>query len=147
MRPSILNPLFASALTLKGVGPRLIVFLKKALALPPGVIEPRVIDLIWHMPTGVVDRRAQPTLAEAVPGTIATFEVRVLKHRPPPRGNRKAPYKVACEDDTAKLDLVFFHAERSFVERQLPVGEMRFVSRAGSSATATSCRWPIPTTS
>ncbi len=128
MRPGILNPLFASAQTLKGVGPRLIVFLKKALALPPGVTEPRVIDLIWHMPSGVVDRRAQPTLAEAVPGTIATFEVRVLKHRPPPRGNRKAPYKVNCEDDTARLDLVFFHADRSFVERQLPVGEMRFVS-------------------
>ncbi len=128
MRPSLLNPLFASAQTLKGVGPRLLTLLKKALDLPPGVVEPRVADLAWHMPTGVVDRRSQPLLAEAVPGTIATFEVRVLKHRAPPRGNRKAPYKVACEDDSARLDLVFFHAERSFIERQLPVGEIRFVS-------------------
>jgi ATP-dependent DNA helicase RecG len=128
MRPQILNGLFASAQSLKGVGPRLVTFLRKALDLPPGVTEPRVIDLIWHMPTGVIDRRAQPALAEAVPGTIATFEVRVLKHRPPPRGNRKAPYKVLCEDDTGRIDLVFFHAERSFVERQLPVGEIRFIS-------------------
>lgn len=128
MRPSVLNPLFASAQTLKGVGPRVVLFLKKALELPPGIAEPRVIDLIWHTPTGVIDRRAQPTLAEAVPGTIATFEVRVLKHRAPPRGNRKVPYKVTCEDDTAGVDLVFFHAERSFVERQLPVGEVRFIS-------------------
>ncbi|MGI9426362.1 MAG: ATP-dependent DNA helicase RecG, partial [Hyphomicrobiaceae bacterium] len=128
MRPSNLNNLFASAQTLKGVGPRIVTLLKKALALPPGVTEPRVVDLVWHMPTGVIDRRAQPTLADAVPGTIATFEVRVLKHRAPPRGNRKAPYKVLCEDDTAAVDLVFFHAERSFVERQLPVGELRFIS-------------------
>jgi ATP-dependent DNA helicase RecG len=102
--------------------------LKKALRLPPGVSEPRVIDLLWHMPTGVIDRRASPTVAEAVPGTIATLEVRVLKHRAPPRGNAKAPYKVACEDDTGRLDLVFFHAERRLIERQLPEGSVRFVS-------------------
>ena len=128
MRPGILNPLFASAETLKGVGPRLITFLRKALSLPPGVDKPRIIDLLWHMPTGVIDRRSQPALADAEPGTIATFNVRVLKHRAAPRGNRKAPHRVACEDDTATIDLIFFHAERSFIERQLPVGEERFIS-------------------
>jgi ATP-dependent DNA helicase RecG len=35
---------------------------------------------------------------------------------------------VACEDDTGKLDLVFFHADRRLVERQLPVGSMRYIS-------------------
>jgi ATP-dependent DNA helicase RecG len=38
------------------------------------------------------------------------------------------PYKVTCEDDTGRIDLVFFHAERKFIEKQLPVGELRFVS-------------------
>ncbi|MCB1512347.1 MAG: ATP-dependent DNA helicase RecG, partial [Hyphomicrobiaceae bacterium] len=128
MRPGALNPLFASAETVKGVGPRVLTMLKKAVNLPPGVTEPRVIDLLWHLPTGVIDRRAQPALADAVTGTIATFAVRVLKHKVPPRGNRKAPYKVTCEDDSAKLDLVFFHTERAFIERQLPVGEIRVVS-------------------
>jgi ATP-dependent DNA helicase RecG len=102
--------------------------LRKALRLPPGVTEPRVIDLLWHTPTGVIDRRATPTVAAAVPGTIATLEVRVLKHRGPPRGNSKAPYKVACEDDTGRIDLVFFHAEPKFIQRQLPEGSVRFVS-------------------
>jgi ATP-dependent DNA helicase RecG len=128
MRPPALNPLFASAINLPGIGPRMQVLLKKALRLPPGVTEPRVIDLIWHMPTGVIDRRATPTVTESIPGTIATLELRVLKHRAPPRGNNKAPYKVACEDDTGKIDLVFFHAERKFIERQLPEGSIRFVS-------------------
>lgn len=128
MRPALLNPLFASAQTLGGIGPRLILLLKKCLALPPGVSEPRVIDMLWHMPTGVIDRRSQPRLTEAIPGTIVTLELRVLKHKPSPRGNTKAPYKVTCEDDTGRIDLVFFHAEHKFIERQLPVGEIRFVS-------------------
>jgi ATP-dependent DNA helicase RecG len=102
--------------------------LRKALRLPPGVTEARVIDLLWHTPTGVIDRRATPTIAAAVPGTIATLEVRVLKHRGPPRGNAKAPYKVACEDETGCIDLVFFHAEPRYIQRQLPEGAMRFVS-------------------
>ena len=128
MRPHPLIPLFASATNLAGIGPRMQLLLKKALRLPPGVTEPRVIDLLWHTPTGVIDRRATPTVAAAVPGTIATLEVRVLKHRAPPRGNNKAPYKVACEDDTGRIDLVFFHAEPKFVERQLPEGSVRYVS-------------------
>lgn len=128
MRPACLNPLFAPAQSLTGIGPRLALLLKKCLILPPGISEPRVVDLLWHLPTGVIDRRAEPSTRDAVPGTIATLLVRVLNHKPPPRGNNKVPYKVTCEDDTGRLDLVFFRVERAFVERQLPEGEMRYVS-------------------
>jgi ATP-dependent DNA helicase RecG len=128
MRPAVLNPLFASATSLAGIGPRMQLLLKKALRLPPGVTEPRRIDLMWHTPAGVIDRRATPTIAAAVPGTIATLAVRVLKHRGPSHGNTKAPYKVACEDETGRIDLVFFHADPRFVQRQLPEGSLRFVS-------------------
>ena len=102
--------------------------MRKCVNLPAGITEPRVLDLLWHLPNGVVDRRAEPAIAEAVPGSIATLKVRILKHYPPPRGNNRAPYKVRVEDETGKLDLVFFHAERKFIERQLPVGEERYVS-------------------
>ena len=128
MRPDVLNPLFATAESLSGVGPRLLVLLRKALVLPPGVTEPRVVDLLWHLPNGVIDRRAEPSIAEALPGTIATLKVRVLKHRGPPKGNSKAPYKVQTEDESGRLDLVFFHAERRFIVAQLPEGEVRYVS-------------------
>jgi ATP-dependent DNA helicase RecG len=128
MRPIALTPLFASLQSLTGIGPRLILLLKRCLTLPPGVAEPRVLDLLWHLPSGVIDRRAEPTVADAVPGAIATLKVRVLKHKAPPRSNARAPYKVATEDDTGRLDLIFFHAERKFIERQLPVGETRYVS-------------------
>jgi ATP-dependent DNA helicase RecG len=128
MRPPPLVPLFAAATELSGIGPRMQVLLAKALRLPPGVSRPRVVDLLWHTPTGVIDRRAAPTVAAAVPGTIATLALRVGRHRPPPRGNAKAPYKVACEDDSGRIELVFFHAERKFIERQLPEGSLRHVS-------------------
>jgi ATP-dependent DNA helicase RecG len=128
MRPIELTPLFASLQSLSGIGPRLILLLRKCLTLPPGITEPRVLDLLWHLPSGVIDRRAEPNVADAVPGSIATLKVRVLKHKAPPRSNARAPYKVQTEDETGRLDLIFFHAERKFIERQLPVGETRYVS-------------------
>ncbi len=128
MRPDSLAPLFAPALSISGVGPKLVQLMTKAVDLPPGIVEPRVIDLLWHLPHAVVDRRAEPTVAGAAAGTIATFKVRVLTHKAPPRGNKRAPYRVACEDETGRLDLVFFHAERAFIQRQLPEGEIRYVS-------------------
>ncbi|MEZ5774101.1 MAG: ATP-dependent DNA helicase RecG [Hyphomicrobiaceae bacterium] len=127
MRPSHLAPLFASARSLDGVGPRIEAFLKRALSLPGQVAEPRVLDLIWHTPTGVVDRRAEPEIAEAVPGTIATLKVTVLRHRAPPASS-KAPYSVMCEDHSGRLEIVFFHVDRRHVERMLPVGAERHVS-------------------
>ncbi len=128
MRPAELNSLFAPAETLSGIGPKTIQLLKKALRLPPGIREPRIIDLLWHTPTGVIDRRATPTVSASIPGTIATLQVRVLKHFPSPPGNAKAPYKVRCEDETGRLELIFFRADRRFVEKQLPIGEIRFIS-------------------
>jgi ATP-dependent DNA helicase RecG len=128
MRPHQLTPLFGAARNLAGIGPRMEVLLKKALNLPVGVGAPRVIDILWHLPTGVVDRRASPTVAAAVVGTIATLEVKVLKHKPAARGKERAPYRVICADDTGRIVLVFFHAEREFLERQLPEGARRTIS-------------------
>jgi ATP-dependent DNA helicase RecG len=128
MRPVELNALFAPAETLAGVGPKTVQLLKKALRLPPGVSEPRVVDLVWHTPTGLVDRVPAASIAMAVPGTICTLLVRVVRHRGPPRGVGKAPYQVTCEDETGRLDLVFFRAEPTFIQRQLPEGELRYVS-------------------
>ena len=137
--PSQLTPLFAIGEEPVRHRPAHGAAAQKALHLPPGVGEPRVIDLLWHTPTGVIDRRATPTVAEAVPGTIATLEVRVLKHKPSPRGNTRAPYKVTCEDDSGRIDLVFFHADRRFIERQLPTGPCA-PSAAASRATTTRSR-------
>ena len=61
MRPAILFPLFADIRTLSGVGPKL----EKLIAKVAG---PRLVDLIFDLPVGVVDRSYRPKLAAAEAG-------------------------------------------------------------------------------
>lgn len=123
----LLGAYFTPITAIEGVGPRLAGLLGKLLGLPAGT-EPRIIDLLFHLPSGLTDRRAQPSIEEAVSGQLATLRVRVKKHYPPPRGNKRAPYRIICEDDTGDIELVFFHAERAYLEKLLPVGEVRLLS-------------------
>src|SRR5215831_10748706 len=76
MRPPILFPLFAEIRTLDGVGPKL----EKLIA---GLAGPRLVDLIFDLPVGVIDRSYRPALAEAELGRLATVTVNVLSHHPP----------------------------------------------------------------
>ncbi len=118
-RPKVLFPLFAEVTALKGVGPRL----GKAIARLAG---PRVVDLLWHLPTGLIDRRFSPNVADAPSGRIATITVTVEAHLPPP--NPRRPYKVRCADETGFLHLVFFHGHEDYLQKTLPVGAQRAVS-------------------
>jgi ATP-dependent DNA helicase RecG len=124
MRPDLLNPFFASLTELSGIGPKLAKPFARLLDRPEGA---RVVDLLMHLPSSAIDRRARPTIAEAMPDTVVTLEVRVEQHRPTPRGSR-APYRVVVGDDTADLTLVFFNTDRGRMERLLPIGETRWVS-------------------
>jgi ATP-dependent DNA helicase RecG len=128
MRPALLNPLFAPVSSLNGIGPRLSGLFGRLLGGDEDGGEPLVVDLLWHLPGGLVDRRQRPTVDRLEPGTIATLEVVVARHRPPPHGRERAPYRVVCQDATGELPLVFFNANRKWIERMLPPGETRWVS-------------------
>ena len=119
MRPEILFPLFAPVTALPGVGPRIAAALEK---LAGG----RVIDLLWHLPTSVVDRRPVASIRAARPGAVATLRLNVGAHHPPSAPRR--PYRVRCSDATGVIDLVFFHAKRDYLLRMLPEGSVRTVS-------------------
>jgi ATP-dependent DNA helicase RecG len=119
MRPSILFPLFADTRTLSGVGPRI----EKLIAKVAGT---RLLDLIFDLPSGVVDRSYRPKLASAEPGRIATVTVNVLDHMMP--RDRRLPYRVRCSDDTAAIDLIFFHGHADYLQKTLPPGGKRIVS-------------------
>jgi len=81
MRPSVLNPLFAAITTLPGVGQKLEKLYGRLLGRDD---KPRVVDLLFHMPSGVIDRRARPKLRDAPLDTVVTVAVTVDRHRPPP---------------------------------------------------------------
>jgi ATP-dependent DNA helicase RecG len=125
MRPSILDPLFGRAEALPGVGPKTAILLNRLLAKPGG--EARAVDLLFHAPINVVDRRTRPTLKEAPLDTLVLIKVRVAEHRRPER-NAKGPFKVLVEDETGDAVLVFFLANTEWIERSLPIGATRWVS-------------------
>ena len=90
------------------------------------VAGPRLVDLVFDLPVGVVDRSYRPKLAAAEAGRIATVAVTVLEHRP---GRVKSqPYKVMVSDETSLMELVFFRAHADYLVKQLPVGETRVLS-------------------
>jgi ATP-dependent DNA helicase RecG len=120
MRPELLFPVFEPVESLKGVGPRVAPLIQK-------LAGPKVVDLLWHLPGGIIDRRYRPRVAEAIPGRIATLVLTIDEHRPPPPASR-APYRVAASDESGTLTLVFFRAHRDWMMRHLPIGETRAVS-------------------
>jgi ATP-dependent DNA helicase RecG len=124
MRPALLDPLFAPVATLPGVGPKNAKLFDRLLGRGDGA---RVIDLLFHLPSSVIDRRARPKIREATPGAVATLHVRVTEHRPPAAG-RKGPLRVLVEDDTGDVELVFFLANFEWVRKSLPIGATRWVS-------------------
>ena len=119
MRPAILFPLFAEIRTLAGVGPKLEKLIQK-------VAGPRLVDLIFDLPVGVVDRSYRPKLAAAESGRIVTVEVTVLEHRP--NRVKSQPYRVVVSDETSLMELVFFHAHADYLAKQLPAGARRILS-------------------
>ena len=125
LRPSILNPLFAPAGTLPGVGPKIAPLLDRLLGEPGR--PARVLDLLFHLPSGGVSREMKGSIADAPLGEPVTLAVTVAAHRPPPPG-RKAPYRVLVEDETGDVSLIFFNGNRGRLEKLLPVGTRRFVS-------------------
>ena len=68
MRPEILNPLFAEVEALKGIGPQLAKQLKKL-----GIS--RAVDLLYHLPTGAIERVRAPAASVELLGRTVILEL------------------------------------------------------------------------
>ena len=124
MRPTLLDRLFAPVTVLPGIGPQLGRLIERAAG-------PLVVDLLWHLPVGVVDRRAAPPLGQLNPrdwpSPIVTLKIRVERHEP---GFGRRPYRVYGTDGTGTLSLIYFSVKGDHLQRLLPVGAERIVSGA-----------------
>jgi ATP-dependent DNA helicase RecG len=118
LRPAILDRLFAPVTALPGIGPQLGRLFER-------LAGPLVVDLLWHLPTGIIDRRNAPAIAAIEAETVVTVQVRVETHQPA-RGRR--PYRVICGDDSGLLALVYFNVKGDYLARLFPVGAERIVS-------------------
>jgi len=119
MRPDLLNPLFAEAGSLKGVGPGLARPLEK-LGLT------RVRDLAYHLPDRFVTRRAVANLDEASVGENIVVALTVREHR---SASGRGPYRILAEDVLGNVvALVYFGRASYTAKKQLPQGEKRWVA-------------------
>ncbi|MEM6812290.1 MAG: ATP-dependent DNA helicase RecG [Pseudomonadota bacterium] len=118
-RPFELDTLFRSVTVLPGVGPKNAKLLEK---LTGG----KVLDILFHKPVDFVDRRYSPKILDAEDGRIATLEVRIEGYNFAPR--RGIPSRIKTTDGTGRLDLVFFSANKDWLAKQLPIGEVRIIS-------------------
>ena len=55
MRPEILFSLYAPVTSLNGVGPKIANLIAR-------VAGDHIVDLLWHLPSGLIDRRYAPKL-------------------------------------------------------------------------------------
>ena len=139
MRPAILFPLFGEIRSLPGVGPRI----EKLIDRVAGT---RLLDLIFDLPCGVIDRSYRPKLIAAEAGRIATVT-----------RERARPSAIARPQAALQGALLRRHGDRSnscsstpmrtICKKTLPEGEKRIVSGRIDTLQETSCRWRIPISS
>lgn len=119
MRPEILNPLFAEVEVLKGVGPRVTKQLKR-LGLT------RVVDALYHLPTGAIERIRAPSAKAALLGCNVILELTPFKTRESRSG--RGPTRIFASDgDGHTISLVYFN-NPGWAMRALPMHSKRIVS-------------------
>ncbi len=96
-----LAPLLAPITDLPHVGPHTARLLERVCG------GARVLDLLFHMPDGYVDRRQAPRIKDALPGSVATLEVEVVRIDPPDRGTRQ-PWRITVQDDTGFAEIALW---------------------------------------
>ena len=111
--------IFDSISTLKGVGPQLSKYLKKRK------IE-KIKDIILNLPYSETDRSKIVRLNELEVGAICSIKVKVKKLNFP--RIRNLPNKIICEDETGKIDIVYFNSREGYLRKLFPLNEWVIVS-------------------
>jgi ATP-dependent DNA helicase RecG len=119
MRPEILNPLFTEVEALKGVGPQVAKLLRK-------LDIARIVDLLYHLPTGAIERVRAPAASSSLLGRNVILDLKPFEARQSRSG--RGPMRVyAADGDGNTITLVYFN-NPDWAKRSLPVGEVRTVS-------------------
>ena len=122
MRPEVLNPLFAEVEVLKGVGPQLAKALKR-LDLT------RAVDLLYHLPTGAIERVRAPAASAGLLGQVVIRELTPVELREPRSG--RGPTRVHATDGDGNTISLLYFSNPGWAKKQLPLGETRTVFISG----------------
>ena len=113
------NFIFSEVNKLKGVGPQLSKYLKKKK------IE-KIKDIILNLPYSETDRSKVFKLNELEIGKIQTIKVTVKKLNFP--RIRKLPNTIICEDNTGKIEIVYFNSREGYLRKLYPVNKIVIIS-------------------
>ena len=113
------NFFFNDVNKLKGVGPQLSKYLKRKK------IE-KIKDIILNLPFSETDRSKLFKLNELEVGKIQTIKVIVKKLNFP--RIRNLPNKITCEDETGKIDIVYFNSREGYLRKLFPINEWIIIS-------------------
>ena len=105
--------------TIKGVGSKTAKLFKKKNVNT-------VFDLIWNLPRDFIDRTDEKKINELQIGKVQTVTVVAKKYNFP--RIRNLPNRVHCEDDTGKLDCVFFNSYEGYIRKILPLNRKIVIS-------------------
>ena len=111
--------IFNEVTKLKGVGPQLFKYLKKKR------IE-KIKDIILNLPYSEIDRSKISKLNELEVGKIQSIKVKVKKLNFP--RIRNLPNKIICEDETGKIDIVYFNSREGYLRKLFPINEWIIIS-------------------
>ena len=111
--------IFSSTDNLKGVGPQLSKYLKKKR------IE-KIKDIILNLPYSETDRSKIFKLKDLEVGKIQTVKIQVKKLSFP--RIRNLPNKIYCEDETGKVEIVYFNSREGYLRKLFPLNEFVIVS-------------------
>ncbi len=104
---------------LKGIGLQLSKYLKKRK------IE-KIKDIILNLPYSETDRSKLYKLNELEIGKIQTIKVIVKKLNFP--RVRNLPNKIICEDETGKIDIVYFNSREGYLRKLFPLNSWIIIS-------------------
>ena len=104
---------------LSGVGKKTMEILKKKKIN-------NIFDLLWRLPKSYTDRSLTCNICDLKIGEIQTIKIFPLKYQFP--RIRNLPNKVSCEDETGKIDCIFFNSYEGYVRKILPLNEQVSIS-------------------
>ena len=107
--------IFNNINSLKGIGPQLTKYLKKRK------IE-KIKDIILNLPYSETDRSKILKLNNLEIGSICSIKVKVKKLNFP--RIRNLPNKIVCEDETGKIDIVYFNSREGYLKKLYPISNI-----------------------
>ena len=80
-----------------------------------------IFDLLWKLPKSHTDRSLTSKIEDLQVGKIQTIKIIPIKYQFP--RIRNLPKKVICQDETGKIDCVFFNSNEGYIRKILPLNE------------------------